>query len=495
MAFIKKIFRIGVQGTWIFKTRKKVGRWLKNLILVDRALEFVDCILQNPEICILVLVIDNEKQDIEKYKKHKQISSIYTVAALDNLNSTRGLDFPFIRKCKGTQLRAENAMMRFETDYNDKKYRYYMGLAFWHTIFEENTIDTVLISGMTHGFNYDGVLLGVAEHYNASVYSSNILGIHRGTVFLFDHKRHQPIVLRNEKKIASISEYLIEGNHDVLNISFDNDENVEVSSRIKRLKNFLLKQVYRLFGYYGRATLLAIIQGTLFSERQICSSGFKMSLYDTLKCYYRILSTQRYLKKKAVKANLDEKFIYYPLHFEPEATTQTKTTLESQLVIIKMLSECLPPGWKLYVKEHPHQYRLNNDLFYYYVINGDLFKTKRYYERICSLPNVVLVCSSYSGHEMVNKSQAVASINGSVLLEAVQMETPILLFSEYHPFFHADSVLKCFSYDTCKKNMDKIYHGYHPDYSKILLLLNRYVSSGKKDLLNNVKAVINGDIE
>lgn len=468
---------------------------MKNLILVDRSLELVDDILQDPQICIVVLVIDNETQEIEKYRNHRQIQSIYTVAELDNLDSTQGLDFPFIRKCKGAQLRAENAMLRFEIDYNDKKYRYYMGLAFWHTVFEENAIDTVLLSGPTHGFNYDGVLLGVAEQYEAAVYSLNTVGIHRWAAFLFDHKRNQPIVLNNKKKIAPINEYLTDGKYDMLHIWFDGNENAGASSKIGRVQQYILKQVYRLFGYYGRAILIAVMRGTFFSQRQICSSGFTISLYDTLKCYGRISSNQRFLKKREVKASLDEKYIYFPLAFEPEATTQTKLTLESQLVIIKMLSECLPPGWKVYVKEHPHQYRLNNDWFYYCVINGDLFKTKRYYERICSLPNVVLVDSSYSGREMVEKSQAVANINGSVLLETVQMEKPILLFSEYHPFFHADSVLKCLSYDACKKNVEKIYQGYQPDYSDMITLMNRYVAAGWEDLLSNVKAVINRSVE
>jgi hypothetical protein len=468
---------------------------LKNLILVDRSLELVDDILQDPQICIVVLVIDNETQEIEKYRNHRQIQSIYTVAELDNLDSTQGLDFPFIRKCKGAQLRAENAMLRFEIDYSDRKYRYYMGLAFWHTVFEENAIDIVLLSGATHGLNYDGILLGVAEHYHTAVYSLNTVGIHRWAAFLFDHKRNQPVVLHNEKKIASMNEYLVDGEHDVLHVWLDGNENVETSSKIGRVQQYILKQVYRLFGYYGRATLVAIMRRTLFLPRQICSSGFQISLYDTLKCYGRMSSNRRFLKKKEVKASLDEKYIYYPLSFEPEATTQTKTTLESQLVIIKMLSECLPPGWKVYVKEHPHQYRLNNDLFYYYVVNGDLFKTKRYYERICDMPNVVLVSSRYSGREIAKKSQAVASINGSVLLEAVQIEKPILLFSEYHPFFHADSVLKCFSYDACKQNVEKIYHGYHPDYSNILPLMNRYVASGKTDLLNNVRSLVERPME
>lgn len=468
---------------------------MKNLILIDRALELVDDILQDPQICIVVLVIDNERQEIEKYRNHRQIQSIYTVAELDNLDGTQGLDFPFIRKCKGAQLRAENAMLRFEIDYSDKKYRYYMGLAFWHTVFEENAIDIVLLSGATHGLNYDGILLGVAEHYHTAVYSLNTVGIHRWAAFLFDHKRNQPVVLYNEKKIASMNEYLVDGEHDVLHVWLDGNENVETSSKIGCVQQYILKQVYRLFGYYGRATLVAIMRRTLFLPRQICSSGFQISLYDTLKCYGRMSSNRRFLKKKEVKASLDEKYIYYPLSFEPEATTQTKLTLESQLVVIKMLSECLPPGWKLYVKEHPHQYRLNNDWFYYCVINGDLFKTKRYYERICSLPNVVLVCGTYSGREMAEKSQAVASINGSVLLETVQMGKPILLFSEYHPFFHADSVLKCFSYEGCKKNIERIYQGYQPDYSDMVPLMNRYVASGWEDLLSNVKAVIHGDIE
>ena len=38
-----------------------------NIILVDRALSFVDDILDNPKTNIVVLVIDNRGQDVQKY--------------------------------------------------------------------------------------------------------------------------------------------------------------------------------------------------------------------------------------------------------------------------------------------------------------------------------------------------------------------------------------------------------------------------------------------
>ena len=78
------------------------------------------------------------------------------------------------------------------------------------------------------------------------------------------------------------------------------------------------------------------------------------------------------MSKLEVEPKPNEKFFYYALHFEPEGSIQTRVTMESQLTIIKLLSECIPEGYFLYVKEHPWQFRLNNDLFSYYIYNVEV---------------------------------------------------------------------------------------------------------------------------
>ena len=460
---------------------------MKNIILVDRNLFFIDDILRNTENDIVVLVVDNDQQDISKYRLDPRVKYICTVAELDTLDSTEGLDFGFARLCKGVQLKAENAMLRFETDYSEKKYRYYMGLAFWKTIFEEYAIDTVFVSGVSHGFVYDGVLLGVALQYRVPAYSLNSLGAGCGYSFIFDHNNNTIAEQENKKYISDIRCYLQNGQYDVLHLPFDGEtEREKTGKSTSPIKRWVSQKAYRFFGYYGCAILRALKNRSMFQKKQICSSGFNVSLYDILKSYYKVYFIQRYLDKREVKVNLSEKFIYYPLHLEPEATTQTRMAMEEQTVIIKMLSECLPPGWKVFVKEHPHQYKTNNVYSYYLILNGELFKSKRFYDRILSLPNVVLVSRDYSGAELVEKSQAVANLAGSVLLETIPFKKPILLFSEFHPFLHADSVLKCFSYDECKKNVQRIYEGYEPNYDDILPIMNQYVSASYDELRQNV---------
>lgn len=462
---------------------------MRNIILVDRGLSFIDGILQNTQSNIIVLVIDNEMQDVEKYRINPRIEYIYTVAELDTLNSTKGLDFNFVRKCKGAQLKAENAMLRFEKDYSEKKYRYYMGLAFWRTIFQEYRIDDVVVSGISHGFVYDGVLLEVALQYNVSAYSLNAIGISQWYAFIFDHNQHTILEVKNKKPVLEIEYYLKNEKYDVLSVSFDGDGERKENST-NSIKTIICTQIYRFFGYYAVEVLRALKNRSLFLKTPICSSGFKSSLYETLQSGYKMYFIQRYLNRREAKADLTEKFIYFPLHLEPEATTQTRMTIEDQIVIIKMLSECLPPGWKIFVKEHPHQYKLNNNNKYYLLVNGELFKTKRYYDRILSISNVVLVSRKYSGMMLVEKSQAVANLAGSVLLETIPFKKPILLFSEFHPFLHASSVLKCFSYEDCKQNVQRIYDGYVPDYSDILPVMNHYVTASYDDLSWNVENLL-----
>ena len=440
-----------------------------------------------------MLVIDNERQNVAKYRIHPRVKCIYTVAELDMLDSTRGIDFDFARLCKDVQLKAENAMLRFEKDYGERKYRYYMGLSFWRMIFEEQTIDAVLVSGALHGFIYDGVLIGVALKYNVPAYTLNPIGVGRGHYgFIFNHNKHAIIELKNKKPILDIGEYLNDGEYDVLHLPFDGVlENNNNQIRTSAIKMYIYRKVYESLGYYGGEILIALKNRSIFEKKQICSSGFKVSLYDTLRSFYKIYSIQRFLDRiTKEEVNVDDKYIYYPLHMEPEASIQTRTSMESQIFIIKMLSECLPPGWKVYVKEHPHQYKLNNKYLYYLVVNGELFKTKRFYERILSTPNVYLVPRDYDGRELIKHSQAVASMVGSALLESIPLKKPLLLFSEFHPFLYADSVLKCFSHDECKKSLQVIYNGYMPDYSDILPVMNQYVFSSHEDILQNIEDLI-----
>ena len=156
-----------------------------------------------------------------------------------------------------------------------------------------------------------------------------------------------------------------------------------------------------------------------------------------------------------------------------------KTILESQLVIIKMLSETLPEGWYLYVKEHPAQFDINNDTSYYHMYDMPLFKTKKFYKKISSMSNVKVIQHSTKSVDLIRGSQAVASIQGTVLLESVLEKKPMLAFSDFTPCAYMKDVFSIHSYDDCAIAMKTIAEGYTPKYADADNVVEKYVFQGK----------------
>ena len=74
-------------------------------------------------------------------------------------------------------------------------------------------------------------------------------------------------------------------------------------------------------------------------------------------------------------------YVFYPLHFEPEATTLVHGSyFEDQLTVVKNLARSLPAGWELVVKEH----------FY---MRGQ--RRLGFYRSLLSIPNLRLLRSRY----------------------------------------------------------------------------------------------------
>ena len=78
----------------------------------------------------------------------------------------------------------------------------------------------------------------------------------------------------------------------------------------------------------------------------------------------------------------NEKYLYFSLHFDPEAITQGRACISSQLTFIKMLSDSLPDDIFIYVKEHPAYAIVNSNELSFHLINIENFRSKEYYDEI-----------------------------------------------------------------------------------------------------------------
>jgi hypothetical protein len=117
----------------------------------------------------------------------------------------------------------------------------------------------------------------------------------------------------------------------------------------------------------------------------------------------------------------EEPYVFLALHYQPErATVPMGGVFGDQTLIVDTLAATLPPGWKLYIKEHPWQLQSFGW--------GEMQRTEAFYAAIARHPNVVLLPRSADTSSMVRGSRAVATVTGSVGWEALCSGVPVLLF-------------------------------------------------------------------
>lgn len=93
-------------------------------------------------------------------------------------------------------------------------------------------------------------------------------------------------------------------------------------------------------------------------------------------------------------------YVYFPLHFQPEASTSSKGRhYVEQREAVAMVAASLPPGWRLLVKEHPHQFRRLYP------------RPRNFYKSLTNIPNTALIHHTFPGESLVDSSEGVVAIS------------------------------------------------------------------------------------
>lgn len=113
--------------------------------------------------------------------------------------------------------------------------------------------------------------------------------------------------------------------------------------------------------------------------------------------------------------DLSQKFVYMPLHLQPEMTVDTIGGIfRDQLLAVEKIHNVIPSDWFIYVKENPKQLTLARD--------------KYFFKRLAAIPNTVLVDRSVDTYELIEKSQFVATITGTAAWESITGGKPAMIF-------------------------------------------------------------------
>ena len=416
----------------------------------------VEAIIQDGKYHI-ELLITNPSTDNSYYNQMPEIGKVMSSLDLEYEESMKGLEYETIKAYRATQLDVENYYYRMDHDYQIDKYYYYAGLSYWNLYFQEHNIDMVVNLMFRHGTIWD-IAMDVAEKQGKPIVYIESCGYH-STYTIAKDGMVQPIYTDG---VASI-EYVLESSYDKTHLD----------------PTRLPKPMWRLACYKIGGNLLEDFGRRLlhwnWEPQSVSKKRYKAYWSEKLFGYLQLRRTEKYLEKLSRPYKKGEKFVFYALHFEPEAVTQVRNVLESQLTIIKMLSETLPEGWKLYVKEHPAQFKLNTDVGYYFMLQTPRFKTKKFYDKIASLKNVVIIEANTSSSLLIEEAQAVSSIVGTVFFEAVLLGKPMIVFSDLQPVVKMKDVFSIHSYNECKLAMGKIANGFQPDYSDAGNVVRNYI--------------------
>lgn len=304
---------------------------------------------------------------------------------------------------------------------------YYDFLHYWINIIIDLKPDMVLFSESPHAlFQY--VLYAVCQEEKVKIVRFTPTHI-EGLTFL-------------SSSISSTPDYLLE----IYNLSLTN-KNIVMTEKAKRylaknrddyskalpyyMKNIISKKSLKEQGIH----LLAKVER--FFKNKI-SLAYKRSSRDTINngniskldfLVYKVRGT--FYKKKLQKtynnfsasADLSKKYIYVALHYQPEKTTSPEGGLfVDQWLMINMLSTLAPKGWKVYTKEHISQF---SDKLY-----GEQGRDGDFYRKISMLKNVQLIKSDINSFDLIDNAQVVATVTGTVGLEAVIRSKPLLSFGE-----------------------------------------------------------------
>lgn len=146
--------------------------------------------------------------------------------------------------------------------------------------------------------------------------------------------------------------------------------------------------------------------------------------------------------------DLQAKFIYVPLHMQPECSTSPLGgAFVEQDLMVRLLAGVVPPGVQIYVKEHPVQTSKGRET--------------AFYDRLKALPNVRFMPLDTSSAMLIEHSLAVATVTGTAGWEALFAEKPVLLFG-YFFYQYASGVFTIDTVEDAKSAVNKILEGFRP---------------------------------
>ena len=451
---------------------------------------------------------DAKKPDVSNSECKMEKLPIYSETIYDGwgycksgIESSRPLDSSTINIMKDFELMAIEVIYRWRrtltSDYSigNIKRIYYDYLRFWDNFLVSKNIDCVILPNIPHIPTFylcyaickaRGIpvvlrfilpkLIGwpQCEYFTTSIEEVGIK---------FEHK------LSNNKKI-----YRDEEGKDIIlpaffDIYFSNYSNESFGSKTAIIE----QDPYNLFLKLNRY----LKRGVLYIKRAELSILYRKIIY---------IFNVKFLSKKILNhaekleetPSFEEVFVYFPLHYQPEGSTLPLAGIYvSQFLMIETLAASLPEGVKLYVKEHPVFWIMNDR-----TESVAEARSMDFYDRIVALKNVTLIPHTLSSSVILDKCACVATASGSIGWEALFKGISVLAFG--NPYYkYCEQVYLVRGVSECQEALKNILFKEEKKrntrdlklFLKTMEKITMITGAGDSDLLEANKALLNEPLD
>ncbi len=339
---------------------------------------------------------------------------------------------------------ARNGNWNFEKRVN----LYYTNLKYWDNFLETRKINCVVFSILPHEI-YDYIIYLLCKKKNIKV-CMNFTDGYKHTVTskayymlnsIDDHTKEVTKVLAKMKK-----DYVDISPEDIIISEYDKQTIEKIKQRFANADNshMLLMnkgRIEEIERYYGNPKLViknAKNSKDFFKNLLLASWAYIVGRQKTRKLV-------RKYEAFAVLPDFNEKYFFYAMHYQPEASSSPLGGIyANQLLAIQLIAHNLPEGYWLYVKEHPYQTSFNREV--------------SYYEELKKIPKVKIISQKITSEILMKNALGMATLTGTVMFESQILQKPCLCLGYTH-WEALSGVYKIDTNEDCNKAISEIVAG------------------------------------
>jgi hypothetical protein len=296
---------------------------------------------------------------------------------------------------------------------------------FWNYILEEYRIEAVIAQNFGHQ-GFDFVALSLAEAKGIPTLIFNETGQFPRVQFVQENVRQLgKLDFGRELKKRIAFEMTVEDPAFIRKSITSIQEKPDQFGSPKTYTTSLLKSwLTDLNVRVSRPSLRIALKTTADKFRRFKKHPIQR-LKSLVKTYSRIWLTRDSMSEErhySQTPDFDARYIYFPLHYQPEATTSVKGRHFYRLrEAVSFIASNLPNGWSLVVKEHPHQWRR----FY--------SRKPGFFAELSEIPNVQLIHHSCNNSPLIQHAQAVVCVShSSISAYATTNGIPVISLGHSH---------------------------------------------------------------